>query len=32
MRPILINNRNVTGKSVEKCFVVWNVIQIRFFY
>ena len=25
--PFLINNRNMTGNIVEKCFAVWNVIQ-----
>ena len=24
---VLINNRNMTGNSIEKCFAVWNVIQ-----
>ena len=28
MQPIfLINNHNIIGNSVEKCFAVWNVIQ-----
>ena len=25
--PFLMNNRNMTGNIVEKCFAVWNVIQ-----
>ena len=27
MRLILINNRNLTGNIIEKCFAVWNMAQ-----